>query len=436
MNARLKARGVEILKRTPWLRVLYRAGRSRVRFLHFRWVSRGAADLQLIVFECFVGRSYAGSPRALYEAMLADPRFAHCRFVWGMRDPARAQRFPALADPRTRVVQYRSPEYYRAFGGARVWISNSIIAPELWPTRRQTYVQTWHGTPLKRIGLDVVETTETAMNGKAEIDARYRDEARKVTHFLSSAPFTTRTFASAFGLPAAGEGSPFVETGQPRNDVLAGARADDVAAVRAALGIEPGVRVILYAPTWRDDQHDSRSGYVYTQPLDVARLRASLGDGWLLLFRAHYLVTNTIDFTGAGDFVRDVSGVDDINDLCLAGDVLITDYSSLYFDYALLGRPMVFYMYDLARYASRLRGFYLPIEDVPGPIAKDQDELEAALLALGELGPGAADPASERKRADLVARLAPHDDGHATARVLDLVAGSLAAAAAGQSRAS
>ena len=298
-----------------------------------------------------------------------------------------------------------------------MWVSNSIIGPELVPRPGQHYLQTWHGTPLKRIGLDVVATTETALNGKAEIDERYRVDAGKITTFLSAAPFTTQVFASAFDLPESGPGSPFVEVGNPRNDALAAATPAAVAAARERLGIAPGTRVVLYAPTWRDDQYDARSGYVYEPPLDVGRLRAALGEGWLLLFRAHYIVTNKIDFAEHAGFVRDVSGIDDINELALASDVLVTDYSSVYFDYALLDRPMIFFMYDLERYASRLRGFYLPIEDVPGPIVTTQDALEAALLDPSLATRDAA------RRAELNARMSPHDDGGATARVLDIVAG-------------
>jgi CDP-glycerol glycerophosphotransferase len=411
----LKAIGVAVLKRNPGLRVRYRMARDRLRYVRFRWHARGELDDRLVVFECFVGRSYAGSPRAVYEAMLVDPRYAQFRFVWALRDVAHGEAFARLRDPRTTVVRYGSAGYYRAYGSARTWIGNSILAPELVPRADQVYVQSWHGTPLKRIGLDVVETTETAMNGKAEIDGRYRDEARKITYFVSAAPFSTQVFASAFGLPAAGAGSPFVETGNPRNDVLAVAGPDDVAAARERLGIPPGVRVLLYAPTWRDDQHDPRSGYVYRQPLDLDRLRASLGDGWLVLFRAHYLVTKVIDFAAHRDFLRDVSGVDEINELCLAADVLVTDYSSVYFDFALLDRPMVFFMYDLDRYAGALRGFYLPVQDVPGPVVTTQDDLAAALLDP-QLG-----VAHAARRAELVATMCPHDDGAASVRVLDLL---------------
>ena len=420
MRPQIKALGVAVLKRNAGLRSLYRRGRTQLRSAGARRHSRAGVEQRCVVFESFVGRSYAGSPRALYEAMLVDERFADWCFVWVFRDVAHAAQFPPLADPRNTVVAFRSADYYRTYGRAAVWISNSIVAPELVPQAGQIYLQTWHGTPLKRIGLDVIETTQTAMNGKAEIDQRYRDEAEKVDVFLSAGSFTTQAFASAFGLPTAGPRSPFVETGNPRNDVLATATEADRETARERLGIEAGKQVLLYAPTWRDDQHDSRSGYVYQQPLDITALRAELGDDCVLLFRAHYLVTNVVDFDAYGGFVRDVSGIDDINELCLASDVLITDYSSVFFDFALLDRPMIFYMYDLDRYENALRGFYLPVTDVPGPIVRTQAELHAAMQAV-DLA-----TADRERRAELNRRMSPHDDGAACRRVLDLILASSA----------
>ena len=415
IRGRVTAYGIRILKHDPELRVRYRRWRNRQRVLVFRWHSRGAPDARLIAFESFTGRSYAGSPRALYEAMLDDPRFADCRFVWALRDPAGAQDFPPLADPRTTVERHRKAGYYRAFGRAAVWISNSIMPTELTPRRGQTYLQTWHGTPLKRIGIDVVETTETAMNGKDEIDQRYRVEARKITRFVSAAPFTTRCFASAFGVPPAKVDTLFLECGNPRNDQLVNAGDADVKAARERLGIAPDKKVVLYAPTWRDDQHSSRSGYVYRQPLDLDALRRSLGEDWVVLFRAHYLVTNSFDLAAHRGFVIDVSGVDEINEVCLASDVLLTDYSSIYFDYGLLDRPMIFFMYDLERYENALRGFYLPADSVPGPIVTTQDELVAALLDP-QLGDSDA-----AKRHAMNAEMSPHDDGRVCERLLGVL---------------
>ena len=347
--------------------------------------------------------------------MLDDPRYADRRFVWSFRNPAHAQEFAALADPRTSIVRYRTGPYYQAFGRAAAWISNSVIAAELNPRPGQTYVQTWHGTPLKRIGIDVVETTETAMNGKDEIDQRYRIEARKITRFLSAAPFTTRCFASAFGVPEAKVDTLFLEAGNPRNDQLTNATDADVKAAREKLGIPPDKKVVLYAPTWRDDQHSSRSGYVYRQPLDLDALRRALGDDWVVLFRAHYLVTNSFDLAAHEGFVLDVSGVDEINEVCLASDLLVTDYSSIYFDYGLLDRPMIFFMYDLDRYANALRGFYLPVDSVPGPIVRTQDELVAALLdpALGV--------ADATRRQAMNAEMPPHEEGGVGERGLGVV---------------
>ncbi|WP_375496670.1 CDP-glycerol glycerophosphotransferase family protein [uncultured Jatrophihabitans sp.] len=415
LRARVKAYGVGVLKRNPAMRAQYRTWRTRQRSLLFRWNSRGTPDAGLIAFESFMGRSYAGSPRALYEAMLDDPRYTDCRFVWSFRNPAHAQEFATLGDSRTSVVRYRTAPYYQAFGRAAVWISNSVIAAELNPRPGQTYVQTWHGTPLKRIGIDVVETTETAMNAKFEIDQRYRIEARKITRFLSAAPFTTRCFTSAFGVAPADVDTLFLEAGNPRNDQLTNATDADVKAARERLGIAPDKKVVLYAPTWRDDQHSSKSGYIYEQPLDLDALRVALGEDWIVLFRAHYLVTNSFDLAAHEGFVLDVSGVDEINEVCLASDVLLTDYSSIYFDYALLDQPMIFFMYDLERYESALRGFYLPADSVPGPIVKTQQELVAALL---DPCLGAADAA---KRRALNAEMSPHDDGRVCERVLGLL---------------
>ena len=181
VQARLRAVLIEILRRNAGLRARVRAGRRIVRGVLFRAYSLGRPDPRLIVFESFVGRSYAGSPRALYEAMLADPLFADCRFVWALRHPGHADGFAPLADPRTTVVAFGSGLYHRAYGRAKVWISNSTIAAELVPRPSQLYVQTWHGTGIKKIGYDIVATTGSALNNKREIEERYRLEAAKIS---------------------------------------------------------------------------------------------------------------------------------------------------------------------------------------------------------------------------------------------------------------
>ena len=170
-------------------------------------------------------------------------------------------------------------------------------------------------------------------------------------------------------------------------------------------------KVILYAPTWRDNQHTSGEGYTYKTEVDFDKLREDLGDEYVILFRAHYLVANSFDFDKYKGFVEDVSSYSDINDLYIAADILITDYSSVFFDYANLRKPVIFYMYDLEEYANELRGFYFSLDELPGPIVRDEDALISEVKACDGWQP-------DEKYEEFCAKYNPKDDGHASERVL------------------
>lgn len=407
---------IGLLRRNLVLRLAVRRARTTLLRAKYRWFARGGVDPRQVVFESFGGRSYAGSPRAVYEAMLHDPRFAGFRFGWAWRDvggPAKRLADRPVSDDRTEVVRVGSADYYRLFARARVWVTNSIVAPELVP-RAQLYVQTWHGTGIKRIGLDLSAGVEAAMNVKAETDDRYRTEAAKINLFVSPSSFGTTVFSGAFGLPPTGPQSPFLEIGNPRNDALVRATRADIAAARARLGIPDRVRAVLYAPTFRDDDYIAGRGYVFRNPFDLDALQSALGSTCVFLFRTHYLISSAVNLDPYDGFVRDVSDIDEVNDLLLASDVLVTDYSSVCFDYSLLDRPIIFYLHDEDRFRSDLRGFYFPVEDLPGPLVRTQDALIAALLAADD------DPAAERRRRRRE-EMCPQDDGHATERLLDQI---------------
>ncbi len=175
-------------------------------------------------------------------------------------------------------------------------------------------------------------------------------------------------------------------------------------------------KVVLYAPTWRDDQYATSLGYTLDLGVDFEALRAQLGDGYVVLFRAHYLIASQFDFERLGGFVLDVSDVSDVNDLYAASDMLVTDYSSVFFDFANLGKPIVFYMYDLDYYASEMRGFYVDLPDLPGPVVTDQQGLVGALVAADS-----PDDDLKRRYHRFRERFNPMDDGHASERVLERV---------------
>ncbi|MYX21800.1 CDP-glycerol glycerophosphotransferase family protein, partial [Streptomyces sp. SID8380] len=237
-----------------------------------------------------------------------------------------------------------------------------------------------------------------------------RAETKNWTFLVSANRFSTPILRRSMGFD--GE---ILETGYPRNDVLyAPDLAERAKEIRESLGVPPGKRVILYAPTWRDDDAHSQGRFRFDLKLDTERARAELGHDHVLLVRRH---SNTVDgVTGAGDgFVLDVSDYPDISELYLAADILVTDYSSVMFDYAHLRRPMVFFTYDLEHYRDTLRGFYFDFErNAPGPLVRTTDELVSALRDIDRV------TADYSERYQLFhEEFCDLDDGHATERLVE-----------------
>ena len=206
---------------------------------------------------------------------------------------------------------------------------------------------------------------------------RYKIEAEKFTYFLSPSKFASEKFISAWNLKEIGKENIIIEEGYPRNDFLFNYTEKDIMKIKKSLGIEKDNRkIILYAPTYRSDQHSSNEGYVYKEELDFEHLKQKIGDKYIILFRPHYFIANNFDFEKFKGFVYDVSKIDDINYLYIISDMLITDYSSVFFDFANLKRPIIFYMYDLEHYRDKSNGFYIDLNELPFKITQTQEELE------------------------------------------------------------
>lgn len=354
----------------------------------------------VVLFECDRGVHYGDAPRYLYERLAA--REHGLTMIWSDNTTLR------LTDPRARKVRRHSPSYWWIASRARYWVNNQNFPTGLRPGRGTEFLMTWHGTPLKRMQHDVEQ-----MAGR---DANYHKRAAQLTSYwtilLSASAYATRAFRSAFQFTGN-----VLEAGYPRNDVFSWPGAEERAArVRARLGLADDERqVILYAPTFRDDE---RQGVHWKQRLeiDIAGLEEVLSDRYVLVVRFHQLVRDALPAQYRGSsFVVDASDYPDVQELMLASDVLVTDYSSLFFDFAALGRPMVFFAYDLPKYRDELRGFYLDYDSqVPGPIAATNAELIATLDDLP-----ARWPAYEQRLAEFRRTYGPLDDGGASDRVLD-----------------
>ncbi|MEE1824584.1 CDP-glycerol glycerophosphotransferase family protein [Streptomyces sp. BE20] len=366
--------------------------RSGARFTAYNAFRRLPLDRHLAVYAAYWHRGYACSPAAIYEK--AKELAPGIRGVWVVENRKQAATLPAGVP----YVIVNTPAYLRAMATAKYFVNN-VNFPRTMAKRPGTvHVQTQHGTPLKAMGMDLRDHP-VAADGM-DFD-RLREAVDRWDFLVSSNPHTSEHFARAF--PGRYE---MLDTGYPRNDRLAVAAPAEVAAMRERFGLQPGRTAVLYAPTHRE----ARGGYVPL--LDVRDLARRLGPGFTLLVRTHYFHTG-----GPGDLaadegaaeILDVSAHPTVEDLYLAADVLVTDYSSMMFDYAVLDRPVVIFAPDWEEY-RRDRGVYFDLfEQPPGALTTDPDGLASALLA--------GDPEPEA-RAAFRRRFCPWDDGGAAERVV------------------
>lgn len=408
---KLRAIASKMAEKSVIFRNVLRKTLSILRKMKYKIITLGVkVDDNIIIFCSFNGKSYSCSPKAIYEFMVNNKIYENYKFIWAFD---KVDRYKFLEKNRnTIVVKINSNEYKKYLASAKYWIFNYKIPDYLYPKKNQVFMQCWHGTPLKRLGCDLIHF-DNVLNTMKGMKKRYKIEASKFTYFLSPSKFATEKFISAWNLKEIGKEGIIVEKGYPRNDFLFNYTDEDVKKIKRKLGIEKDNRkIILYAPTYRSNQHEAGVGYTYKEEIDFERLRKKFGDKYIILFRAHYFVANSFDFEKYKDFVYDVSKIDDVNELYIIADLLITDYSSVFFDYANLKKAMIFYMYDLEHYRDKSNGFYLDLEELPGPIVESQEELENAIGNVDNFK-------HEEKYKKFNEKYNYLDDGHAADRVVE-----------------
>lgn len=308
-----------------------------------------------IVFESLWGRSYSCNPAALYEYIQENHPEYEC--VWFLNDVNTPVKGNA------KKVERKSEEYYHYLATAKYFIYNANFPVSFKKREGQIIVQTMHGTPFKTFGLDVKEELPTE---KEEL----RVVSRSIIwdYLLAQGEFTKNMTWRWFRFD-----NVVLETGYPRTDSLYRKDEEAAAKLKAELGIPAEKKVILYAPTWRDmDRFDMM--------LDLEELRSELAGEYVILVRPHYFVADKYDMPEDGSFVFDGGRVGKIEDLFPVTDILITDYSSVMFDFALTEKPMIFFAYDLEEYTEDTRGAYFDIStEAPGALAKTTGEVIEAV---------------------------------------------------------
>ncbi|WP_242940421.1 CDP-glycerol glycerophosphotransferase family protein [Anaeromicropila populeti] len=320
----------------------------------------------VILFESNVGRNYTGNPKAIYEEMVRQglDRQYKCCFI--------------LEDLQVEIpgnpikVKRLRWKYFYYFAIAKIWVSDSRFPTFIVKRKGVTYIQTWHGTPLKKLALDM---ESIHMDGEKSIEdykKAFVSNTSTWDYLISQNSFSTETFRRCFSFH-----KNMLEVGYPRNDSLI--RDNSAAKIKEwkdLLGLPADKKILLYAPTWRDNEYYGENLYKFYSNIDYDRMRKELGGEYIMIVKYHYLVKDHIDWSCYADFIYKFDSAMDITSLYLVSDCLITDYSSVMFDYSILKRPMFFYAYDLENYKNNLRGFYFDfMKEVPGPVSRTTEEL-------------------------------------------------------------
>ncbi|MFC7310513.1 bifunctional glycosyltransferase family 2 protein/CDP-glycerol:glycerophosphate glycerophosphotransferase [Streptomyces monticola] len=387
-DSRLKAARGALARRKRQLR-------AKVMKAAYRGDRRRPLDPNLAVYGAYWNRGLSCNPYAVYEK--ARELAPHIRGVWVV-----SSRHKHKVPEGVEYVIEGSRRYWRAMARATYLVNNSSFPGGFVKRPGQVYLQTHHGTPLKKMGLDQRRYPAGTHGISFQ---KVLDHTDQWDFSLSSNPHSTEVWERVY--PSAYEP---LNLGYPRNDVYFKASSEDEQRVRKELGIGDGQTALLYAPTHRDYQKG------FLPRLDLEKFAQALGPDFVILVRAHYFYGTHAGLEEHPQLL-DVTSHARVEELCLASDALITDYSSLMFDYACLDRPIITYAPDWQAYRLA-RGTYFDLlsgrpGDTPGAVATSEEELRFLFQAEA----WDTDTTTRLRRA-FRARFCPYDDGGAAERVV------------------
>ncbi|HWT75193.1 MAG TPA: CDP-glycerol glycerophosphotransferase family protein [Mobilitalea sp.] len=386
-------------------KIIKKAVKLPILLLYHLFILMNKADQKIILFESNLGRNYSGNPRFIYEEMVARglDKVYQCYFI--LEDTT------IQLPGNVKKVKRISFNYFYLFSKAGFWVSDTRMPTYLRKRKNTIYIQTWHGTPLKRLALDLTQVTMEGEKSLEDYKKKFASNAKTWDYLISQNSYSTAIFRRAFAFE-----KEILEIGYPRNDILFHINnTDAITAIKNKFQLPPDKKLILYAPTWRDNEHYSHLKYKFSSQIDFDYLKEKLSSKYCILVKAHYLVGEQLDISKYRNFLYSFEASYDIAELYLVSDILITDYSSVMFDYSLLGRPMLFFTYDLEQYKDNLRGFYFDfMKEAPGPIVLTTEQLTEEILHYDNRQ-------YEVKYQAFTAKYNHADCGEASKKVVDLI---------------
>lgn len=387
-------------------RYLKKLAKDIALFIYRIQVKLLPVDRKMIFFESNVGRNYTGNPRYIYEEMVRQglDKTYHCYYVFENTKT----KIPGAA----KKIKRLSPSYFYILARAGVWISDTRLPAYAVKRGKTKYIQTWHGTPLKKLALDMERIFMAGESDLLAYKRNFSENSKTWDYLISQNSFSTAIFKRAFAFD-----KKILEIGYPRNDILLQEKEGTYEKIKTELGLPPDKKVMLYAPTWRDNEQSGKESYRFNPKMDFQKMQEALSGEYIMLVKYHYLVKDKLDWSLYKGFVYEFDESRDISQLYLAADLLITDYSSVMFDYSLLGRPMFFFVYDLDEYRNNLRGFYFDLtKEAPGPLSLTTEELIQQVKNINPL------EYAEKYRL-FVQKYNHADHGSASRKVVDLITG-------------
>jgi CDP-glycerol glycerophosphotransferase len=379
--------------------------KGTVVFIYHIFLKVLSVDNKVIFFESSVGRNYSSNPKYVYEEMVKQGLDTEYKCIWSLEDTTIEIPGNAIKVKRTRLKYF----YYLAV--AKIWVCDTRQPGFLVKRINTTYIQLWHGTPLKKLAMDMDVLKSSDGMELAEYKRLFKKNTETWDYLISQSDYTTEKFRSSFDFKKI-----ILNTGFPRNDILVKKNNKEcIDLIKIGYNIPLDKKVILYAPTWRDDEFYENGIYKFSSQIDFGLLKKELSDTHVILVKLHYLVEDSIEWSNYQGFVYKFDQSWDIQELYLISDVLLTDYSSVMFDYSILKRPMIIYAYDYKKYRDNLRGFYFNIFKVfPGPIVENTQDLLKSIKTYDYND-------YEEKYIEFVDKFTSYDDGNASSKIIDLI---------------
>ncbi|MEC0106173.1 CDP-glycerol glycerophosphotransferase family protein [Paenibacillus taichungensis] len=388
--------------------IIYRAYVFVCSVLYLTFITLIPIRKRLILFESNMGKNYSGNPKYIYEEMISKGSSKDYLFVWVVDDLN-----ISIPGPCIKVRKMRIKYLYFA-ARAQTWIFDSRQPALLVKRKNNIFIQTWHGTPLKKLALDM-EVMNIAGNVDIEqYKSEFKKQAQDWDYLISQNQYSTEIFKRCFAFNKS-----VWEVGYPRNDNLIFLNnSEDINWIKRNLDIDQDKKIILYAPTWRDDEYDSPGQWKFNLKLNLNRLKEQLGNEYILIIKMHYFVDHNFSLDkNLEGFVRIFKAGHDIQQLYLISDILITDYSSVMFDYSLTRKPMIFFVYDITKYEKELRGFYFDLlKEAPGPIVYNEISLIESVINAEQHA-----YLYNEKYEKFIKKYNHLDDGYASKRVIEML---------------